>query len=264
MKPRTEELLYFLLWSVEGLVQPSFRRLDESFESWAYRNGLMRRLSALEKKRLVERADPADARICRLTEAGRLHAIGGRDPVQSWARPWDGKWRLVLFDVPLGQEGERSRLRRYLHGRHFGFLQNSVWITPDPLEPETTLLRGSKVDVEALILLEARPCAGESDNEIAAGAWDFARIDRGYERYLRMLAERPGGKVATSQQAARLRKWATSERIAWLSAVGLDPLLPARLLPRGYRGREAWQKRVAALSAANADLSAFLRPAGKR
>ena len=46
--------------------------------------------------------------------------------------------------------------------------------------------------MESLILLEARPCAGESDAEIVAGAWDFERINR-YARHLKVLAERPGG-----------------------------------------------------------------------
>ena len=32
-----------------------------------------------------------------------MHALGGRDPQEQWARPWDGRWRLVLFDVPTGQ-----------------------------------------------------------------------------------------------------------------------------------------------------------------
>ena len=61
-----------------------------------------------------------------VTAQGRLHVLGGRDPETQWARPWDGQWRLVLFDVPTGQNSQRERLRRYLRDKGFGYVQNSV------------------------------------------------------------------------------------------------------------------------------------------
>jgi hypothetical protein len=177
------------------LARPTFRNLTESYESWAYRNGLMRQLTTLEQQQVLERdAIAADDRLYRLTAQGRLHVLGGRDPEAQWARPWDGQWRLVLFDVPTGQNAQRERLRRYLRDKGFGYLQNSVWISPDPLVEERESLGGGKINLESLLLLEARPCAGESDAEIVAGAWDFERINRRYARHLKVLAERPGGE----------------------------------------------------------------------
>ncbi len=127
MKPKTEELLNFLLWSADQLLRPTFRNLTDSYESWAYRNGLLPQVAKLERLQLLERdaQSPAD-RLYRLTEQGRLHALGGRDPEAQWARPWDGYWRLVLFGVPTGQNARRERLRRYLRSRAFGYLQGSV------------------------------------------------------------------------------------------------------------------------------------------
>src|SRR4051812_31961252 len=91
VKPKTEELLYLLLWSAEGLLRPSFRSLDNSFESWVYRNGLLRRLHALEREQFLEKASRAPTTaLYRLTNQGRLHALGGRDPQQRWTRKWDG------------------------------------------------------------------------------------------------------------------------------------------------------------------------------
>src|SRR2546426_11753931 len=101
MQPKTEEFLNLLLWTADLLARPTFRNLTDSYESWAYRNGLMRQVAVLEKRKLLER-DPAlpDERIYRLSAEGRLHALGGRDPEERWARRWDGQWRLVLFDLP--------------------------------------------------------------------------------------------------------------------------------------------------------------------
>ena len=194
----------------------------------------------MERQHLLERdASSPDDRLYRLTAQGRLHVLGGRDPEQRWARPWDGQWRLVLFDVPTGQNAQRERLRRYLRDKSFGYLQNSVWITPDPLAEERRILGGGKINVESLILLEARPCAGESDAEIVAGAWDFERINRRYARHLKVLAARPGGALRNDAAAKALLRWAAAAREAWLDAVTNDPLLPGRILPFDYLGQQA-------------------------
>jgi phenylacetic acid degradation operon negative regulatory protein len=258
LKPKTEELLYVLLWSCEMLSRPTWLNLTESFEGWAYRNGFHRQLARLEKLQLVERVEQAaDERVHRLTEAGRLWALGGRDPETCWRRPWDGRWRLVLFDVPLGQDAARNKLRSYLRDHGFGYLQNSVWITPDPLTNERQILAGGAVNVESLILLEARPCAGESDAEIVAGAWDFDLINRRYAKLLEVVGQRPRGRLITDAAAKAFQRWARQERQAWNEAVSNDALLPACLLPSGYLGRKAWRERCESLAAAAEQTRAF-------
>ena len=258
MQPKTEEFLNLLLWSADMLARPTFRNLTDSYESWAYRNGLMRQVATLQEQQLLERdASTATDRLYRLTAQGRLHVLGGRDPEERWARRWDGQWRLVLFDVPTGQNAQRERLRRYLRDKCFGYLQNSVWITPDSLEDERKILVGGKINVESLILLEARPCAGESDADIVAGAWDFERINRRYERHLKVLEERPRGVPRNDATAKALLRWATMEREGWLDAVTNDPLLPGRILPSDYLGQRAWRRRVEVLRDAGRQLHTF-------
>jgi phenylacetic acid degradation operon negative regulatory protein len=258
MQPKTEEFLNLLLWSAEALVRPTFRNLTESYESWAYRNGLMRQVATLEKRRILERGNSSlNDRLYRLTAAGRLHVLGGRDPEERWGRDWDGQWRMVLFDVPAKQNAQRERLRRYLRAKSFGYLQNSVWITPDPLKEERQIVGGGRINVESLLLLEARPCAGESDTEIVAGAWDFEHINRRYAKYLKVLEEHPVAALRSERAAKALLGWATIERETWLDAVTNDPLLPARLLPSSYLGERAWRGRVKVLRDASRQLRTF-------
>ncbi len=166
----------------------------------------------------------------------------------------------MLFDVPTGQNAQRERLRRYLRDKGFGYLQNSVWISPDPLEAERQILGGGKINVESLLLLEARPCAGESDGEIVAGAWDFERINRRYARHLKSLDERPCSALRNDAAAKALLRWASAEREAWLDAMTNDPLLPGRILPSDYLGQQAWRRRVEVLRDAGRQLRTFNRP----
>lgn len=239
-------------------MQPTFRNLTDSFESWAYRNGFHRQLAELERQKFLERKRGAlDGRIFRLTAPGRLRALGGRDPAAEWNRAWDGRWRLVIFDLPTGEERVRSRLRRYLREKGFGYLQNSVWITPNPPGREMRTLGGRKTNVESFVLLEARPCAGESDADIVAGAWDFDRINQLYSEHLEILRKRPKGRLDSMMRANALRSWADHERLAWKEAIARDPLLPKALLPSGYKGRKAWERRVKVLAQASRDLRSF-------
>lgn len=261
MTSKTEDLLYMLLCGCETLSCPTWRNLTESFEGWAYRHGLLRQLQRLEKQQMIERqVYPHRDRLHRLTEAGRLEALGGRDPDAAWNRRWDGRWRLVLFDVPEAKSSARNKLRHYLQKRGFGYLQNSVWITPDQVNEERALLADGPVDVESLILLEARPCAGETDAEIVAGAWDFEKIKEAYSKHGGILGSRPRRRLDTEVAAKAFYRWLSEEREAWMAAMWRDPLLPSELLPRGYNGRQAWQNRQAALSEAGELMRTFKIP----
>ena len=263
MKAKSEELLYLLLWTCERLVRPTFRNLTDSFESWAYRNGFNRQLTELERRTLVEssiapaRGRESSDRVLRLTEAGRLHALGGRDPESCWRRSWDGRWRLVLFDLPAAEGTKRNQLRNFLRSSGFGWLQKSVWISPHPLKEEKVLLAESEINVESLIFLEARPSAGETDEQIVSGAWDFEEIDLLYSKYQAVLDAVPRKLVLDISGAQALRLWAAKERNTWLDAISADPLLPERLLPQGYLGQEAWRLRIKTLRAVAIQMRSF-------
>ncbi len=46
-------------------------------------------------------------------------------------KKWDGRWRLVIFDIPEKQRLARGNLRTILRELGFLKLQNSVWVSPD-------------------------------------------------------------------------------------------------------------------------------------
>lgn len=257
--PKTEEFLNLLLWSAEMLAKPTFRRLTMgSYEGWLYRNGLSDRIRALQKRGTLEANGSSRKDRCyRLTEHGRLHALGGRDPQAQWSRVWDRRWRLVLFDVPVRYSARREDLRRSLREQAFGCLQGSVWVSPDPLNLDEGLVKKGKVAGESLCLMEAQPGPGMRDADIVEEAWDFNRINSHYTRHLTVLDARPDEPLRTTAAAHAMQRWSAQERAAWLAAVTIDPLLPKRLLPRGYLGCHAWQRRIGVLRRAGRQLHSF-------
>ncbi len=257
-RAKTAELLDLLLWTAGVLNRPSWRNLTESYEGWSYRQGLLSQLRRLERRMWLGcQTGAAGERLYRLTEAGRLQALGGRDPMACWTRRWDGLWRLILFDVPESRSSARNKLRRYLQDCGFGYLQNSVWITPHPVIEQRALLSKGPVDVESLILLEARPCAGESEVPIVAGAWDFNRINRCYAKHQEILMRRPRSPTNNEAATHLFRRWYRTEHDAWMEALQWDPLLPGSLLPDGYLGREAWEARQGVMREVKEQIRAF-------
>jgi DNA-binding MarR family transcriptional regulator len=92
-------------------------------------------INRLHRQGYVEKIkdNPNSENIFRLTEKGRLKQEQAlRDVVvqKTKNRQWDGKWRMVIFDIPEQRKRYRDTLRAQLH--YFGFLQlqKSVWVTP--------------------------------------------------------------------------------------------------------------------------------------
>ncbi len=66
---------------------------------------------------------------------------------------WDGKWRLVSFDVPGGYNQKRDELRRMLKDFDFYRLQRSVWISPDMKDDFWRVLVDSELDKYCKVML---------------------------------------------------------------------------------------------------------------
>ena len=188
---------------------------------------------------------PLDQRVLRLTAEGRCDALGGIDPEAAWSRPWDGIWRVVAFDIAEAAAARRARLRRRLHDFRFGWLQNSVWISPHPIEAFRAGLDEAGIAPDTLSYFEARCAGGESPAALVGAAWDFVRLAQSYADYQQILQARPSRVGGT--KTAWLR-WLEAEHLAWRRIARGDPFLPEALLPPGYRGRTAWAARTKALA----------------
>jgi hypothetical protein len=91
---------------------------------------LSQAVSRLISRGLVERKDNKGLR---LTEKGRRYAklMDETGRLQfAKARKWDGRWRIVIFDIWERRRGARARLRTRLHTIGFVKIQNSVWAYP--------------------------------------------------------------------------------------------------------------------------------------
>ncbi len=78
-----------------------------------------------------------------LTDMGRIAFQGGvARAIHIHNKPkWDGKWRMVMFDVSEKHRERREQLRSMLQSFGFQQLQKSVWVYPYPCEELIALLQ---------------------------------------------------------------------------------------------------------------------------
>ncbi|MEK7086548.1 MAG: CRISPR-associated endonuclease Cas2 [Patescibacteria group bacterium] len=113
----------------------------------ANRKGLYRRITQaitdLEYAGLVKTSGQRGHRSIELTNKGQvtietIYASEYRIPEPAF---WDGKWRVVMFDIREKRRRIRSQLRSLLVNAGFLRLQDSVWIYPYPCDEFIGLIR---------------------------------------------------------------------------------------------------------------------------
>lgn len=121
------------------------------------RQTLSRSLQALRNKKLVEWKKEGKYLKVVLTRSGRKHAEIYRMDEMKLTRPrqWDGKWRVVLFDVPEKEKMTRDYFRRQLKRLNFFELQKSVFLTPYDCRRKMQKISASFQGGRAIRYLEA-------------------------------------------------------------------------------------------------------------
>ena len=95
-----------------------------------------RSIRNLSETGYIETLDSEHSEFARLTQKGRQKLASLKlDSKNSLANPnWDGKWRIVLLDLPEERKAERESLRYLLKKAGFTRLKNSAWVSPFPFE----------------------------------------------------------------------------------------------------------------------------------
>lgn len=138
-------LLGGLALSLSGSPRRHFRILKSVGKEWRElnRQALARSIRKLYKSKLVTAHEAQDGSITLvLSEDGKQRALTYRLDEMKIKKPkiWDGKWRLVLFDVPESQKKIREALRFRFRQIGLKNLQKSVFICPYPCEDEIDFL----------------------------------------------------------------------------------------------------------------------------
>lgn len=113
------------------------------------------------KRGWIKYVNKDSQKFLQLTKKGQIEALLAK----AWLPTpsvWDGKWRMVIFDIPEDNKDKRNILRLLLKKNKFHKLQNSVYINPYPLNREAVVyLKETGLDAFIRIIK-----VEEMDNEI--------------------------------------------------------------------------------------------------
>ena len=113
-------------------------------------------LGRLAANGLVTFEEREGKRYARITEVGKqvLEFESLRDKALRKPRRWDGRWRVVLFDIPERRRRVRNQLRRFMQEFGFERLQDSAWIYPYDCEDIIALAKANfRIGADALYMI---------------------------------------------------------------------------------------------------------------
>ena len=97
----------------------------------------------LVAKRYVEWVEKDGKKYLRITPTGRKAFAFEQAKValKNQKKKWDGRWRMIVFDIPERRSHIRARLRAVMSDIGFVRLQDSVWVYPYDCEDFVALLK---------------------------------------------------------------------------------------------------------------------------
>lgn len=157
-------------------------------------------------------------------------------PITRLSEKWDGKFRMVIYDIEEVSRNNRDSVRIKLKSLGFAMLQKSIWITPFNIEaPLLEYLSGVTVGGE-ILTLRSTVLTGDIQS-IARRVWGLNELE---EKYRSLIEVVDSGVIISTEEA---QKW----ELQYFDILASDPLLPKELLPEdwvGFKVRSLYKKLI--------------------
>ena len=196
------------------------------------------------KTQLIEKIEKDGKIYMRITSEGKKTIQRDFPMLLLQNREWDGRWRIVMFDVEEVNKKVRERLRSKLKELGFGMLQKSVFITPhDMLRDFIEFTQKSGIK-DYLYILETHKLMVGDEKEFANKIWKLAELNEKYKEIIDEIGEIKNRHMISDSDRIEKSDIQVEKNIRivknkWLMIVVKDPFLPKILLPKPWYGEKA-------------------------
>jgi phenylacetic acid degradation operon negative regulatory protein len=194
-------------------------------------------LSRLTRNGLLVTSRSGRRTFVRLSERAAAILDDGARRIFSFgapSAPWDGMWSLVAFSIPEANRAARDELRKDLRWLGFAPLYDGLWVAPRD-HVEDVLTRLKELGISTATAFRATAVTGQdAATDIPSRAWDLDAMRARYERFIsfaRQLRDSTAAGDVPPMDALVARTRVMDE---WRAFPGLDPDLPAELLPDAW------------------------------
>ncbi|MBI4080276.1 MAG: hypothetical protein HY430_00730 [Candidatus Levybacteria bacterium] len=150
--PKTRDILVLLAatgFIAAALLMPNLPRILKPFlqkqqKKWGHfdRRRLKAEIKRLRKIGVIDEAVEDGETVFKLSQKGREKVLKYKlEALALQKEKWDGKWRLVVYDIPKGKKNQADAFRRLLKKLQLLQLQKSVYLTPYACRDEVDFLK---------------------------------------------------------------------------------------------------------------------------
>ena len=228
---RTKILL--ALYSLSG-AEFSFINLDERTQkifNLSLNQKTRGTISGLIKEGKIEKSEDNQSQY-KLTDKGFAELCLEFPFFRFLKEKWDGKWRIISYEIPEIKREIRDRLRREMQGWGLGPWHRSFWLTPHPIINTLKSLTSQKEEEKFIQAFEADHVFGDRSILIEK-VWGKTALDKSY----RELFKRWHEILSSNDEKIDKFKKVIGE---YINLLRQDPGLPKELIGENWIGFEGW------------------------
>lgn len=194
----------------------------------------------------IERVEKNEEVHLRLTSEGQKKVTRDFPLVTMQQKPWDRKWRLVIFDIEELNRSARDNLRKKLKELGFGMLQESVFITSHDLAEDIAEFITNLGLSNYVYVLETSKILVGDVRALANKVWKLDEINLAYEKIIEDLENEYLNYKRGRVNRLNNKGFIAEVKRAYLEVLFRDPFLPREVLPLIWKREEA-KKRMQVL-----------------
>lgn len=145
---------------------------------------------------------------------------------------WDGKWRVISYEIPEKKREIRDRLRREMQGWGLGPWHRSFWLTPHPVLSALKTLTSQKEEEKYIQAFEADHLFGDREILIEK-VWGKTNLDKQYRELFKKWHDILS---STEEKIDKFKKVVSN----YIDILRQDPGLPKELVGESWIGFEGY------------------------
>lgn len=216
----------------------------EQIYGWVPRRFKRHNFGRLVKRELktgnIEKVEKNGSIYLRITRGGK-EEIKREYPMLAFSnKKWDGKWRIVIFDIAEASKVVRENIRYKLKELGFGMLQKSVWLSPhDVIVDFREYVKGKGLE-DSVFAFETPYLLAGDPRTLAEKIWNLNDINQQYEEVFNALEKWKRMYIESCDRNDRytmekkMENEFTDLKIKYLQVLLSDPFLPSQLLPNNW------------------------------
>lgn len=185
-----------------------------------------------ERKFTDQKSNLQDSNSYKLTEKGFYHLCLKFPFFRFLKDNWDGKWRIISYEIPEKKRRLRDRLRREVAGWGLGPWHRSFWLTPHPIIKNLRELVFGKEEEKYIQAFEADHVFGPGE-VLVEKVWNKSELDKKYRQVFKIWHE------VLSRQGDKIEKF---KKVVspYVDILKQDPGLPREIIGQNWIGFEGW------------------------